>query len=95
MSPHIRAALNRISELRAEHRLIIENDYQRAEHDTHGVMLNARGKARGIDPYSLFTHNSTYFNAYASEELKEWRATHPRVTFRDFERAMHDQHIPF
>lgn len=90
-SPLIRAALDRIAELRAEHRLIVENDYARAEADTNGAMLNERGRVRGIRPFDLFTHNRTFFSAYASEELVEWRAKNPHLSFAEFERQMTDE----
>lgn len=84
----IRAALDQIAALRAEHRLIIEADYADAEAATNGVMLNERGRMRGINPYALFTHNRTFFSAYASEELVEWRASHPHLSFEEYERQM-------
>ena len=87
-SPFIREALDTIAELRAEHRENVENQYRRAEEATNGALLNRRGQERGIDPYSLFTHNSTYFRAYASEELVEWFSRNPRLTFSDYERQM-------
>lgn len=74
-----------------EHRLIVQAEYEAAERDTNGVMLNARGRAARIDPYSLFTHNQTYFKAYASEELVEWRAQHGHVTFTAFEHNMTEE----
>lgn len=89
-SPLIRAALDRIAELRAEHRLIIEAEYAQAEIETNGAMLNERGRMRGIHPYDLFTHNRTFFSAYASEEMVEWRAAHPHLSFEDYERMMTD-----
>lgn len=90
-SPIIRAALDRLKEMRDEHRLVTQAAYEAAEEATNGVMLNERGQARMIDPYSLFTHNQTYFRAYASEELVEWMKLHPRVTFADYERAFDER----
>ena len=90
MSTLIRAALDRIAGLRAEHRLIVENDYAKAEEATGGAMLNQRGRMKGIDPFHLFTHNRTFFSAYASEELVEWRAEHPHLSFAEYERMMTD-----
>lgn len=90
-SPIIRAALDRLKELRDEHRLITQAAYEAAEEATNGVMLNERGKARMIDPYSLFTHNHTYLLAYASEELVEWIEAHPRLSFADYEAALSNE----
>lgn len=89
-SPIIRAALDRLKELRDEHRLITQAAYEAAEEATNGALLNERGQARMIDPFSLFTHNHTYLLAYASPELVEWIKEHPRVTFADYEAALTD-----
>ena len=87
-SPTIQAALDRLKELRDEHRSLTLGEYIAAEEYTNGVMLNQRGLDRGIDPYHLFTHNRTFFLAYASEELVEWCAAHPHLSFAEFERMM-------
>lgn len=59
--------------------------YLLAEDECRGALLNARGRAAGIDALSLFMGNATRAYAYASPELVEhWRA-YPRVTFADFE----------
>lgn len=89
-SPLIRAALDRMAELRQLHRDAVEADYAAAEEATNGAMLNERGRMRGIHPFHLFTHNRTFFSAYASEELVEWRANHPHMSFAEFERQMLD-----
>lgn len=89
-SPLIRKALDRIAELRAEHRLMVLADFDAAEEATLGAMVNERGRARGVQPFDLFTHNSVYFAAYATEELREWRALHPHVPFSAYERTMTD-----
>lgn len=60
--------------------------YEAAEEATRGAMLNARGRARGIDAFSLFMGPEVRALAYASEELIEHWATHPRVTFAMFEK---------
>lgn len=90
-SPLIQAALDQQKLLRAEHHLIVESDYAAAELATNGAMLNERGQRAGINPFHLFTHNHTYFLAYASPELVEWREQHPHLPFKDYERAMLDQ----
>ncbi|MDL9978840.1 hypothetical protein [Microbacterium candidum] len=74
-------------ECRADYELALYAQYIRAEAATNGAMLNERGRARGIDPLSLFMGNATRANAYASEELREHWASDPRVTFAAFERS--------
>lgn len=90
-SPLIQAALDRMKELRAEHRLIVEADYADAERETNGAMLNERGLKKGIRAFDLFTHNRTFFLAYASPELVEWRDANPHLSFTAYERMMLDE----
>jgi hypothetical protein len=51
-----------------------------AEAETKGYMLNARGRAAGINERSLFTGPESRVNAYASRELLDWFEAHPRPT---------------
>lgn len=51
-----------------------------AEAATNGYMLNREGKARDIDPVSLFTGPEQRVRKYASPELIEWFENHPRPT---------------
>lgn len=60
--------------------------YVAAEEATNGRLLNDRGRRADIDALSLFMGPEIRAHAYASEELRDWWAQHPRVTFEDFER---------
>lgn len=71
---------------RADYGLYLESAYAAAEEATAGRLLNRRGVAAGIDPFSLFKGNRARAYAYASEELVEWWRSRPRVTFEAFER---------
>ncbi len=73
-------------ECRVEYDETLYTQYVAAEEATNGAMLNARGREKGIDPFSLFMGNETRALAYASEELVEHWAQHPRITFARFER---------
>lgn len=73
-------------ECRAEYDETLYTRYAAAEEATRGAMLNARGRAKGIDPFSLFMGPEVRALAYASEELVEHWAQHPRVTFAKFEK---------
>lgn len=64
--------------------------YAAAEEVTRGRLLNRRGVAAGVDPYSLFMGNASRANAYASEELREHWARHPRPVYERFERQWID-----
>lgn len=90
-SPIIREALDTIAALRMDFRDIRLAYYIRAEEATNGRLLNWRGRAAKIDPQDLLTRNMTSIRAYGSEELLEWIHTHPRLTFAQYERQMHDR----
>lgn len=47
----------------------VENAYVHAEAATRGNMLNAKSRARGINPRTLLTSREETFRRYASEEL--------------------------
>lgn len=71
--------------LREEYELVRIAAYQRAEEATCGRLLNRRGVAASVDPFSLFMGNAVTAYAYASEELVEHWRTYPRLTFAKFE----------
>ena len=87
----ISEAFNAWRECRAEYDNTLYAQFVAAEEATRGAMLNARGREKGIDPFSLFMGNETRALAYASEELVEHWETHPRITFAKFERAWQRQ----
>ena len=74
--------------MRADFEIVRESAYRAALDDCNGVLLNARGKKAGIDPYSLFMGNHARAYAYASRELADHWATRPRPTLAEFERQM-------
>jgi hypothetical protein len=62
----------------------VENEYVRAEETTRGNMVNAKGRARGVDPRRLFTGRESEARRYASDELLEYFAEHGRPTAGQF-----------
>lgn len=62
-----------------------EAELAKAERDCRGILLNARGRAAGIDPLDLFMGNEVHAQAYASDELKDWWRDNGRPTFERFE----------
>lgn len=86
MSSLIREGFAAWRECRAEYDLLLFAAFDRAEEATLGAMLNDRGRARGVDPFSLFMGPEVRALAYASEELIEHWSEYPRVTFAAFER---------
>lgn len=71
--------------LRAEYDLHLEAAYAEAVEATSGVLLNAKGKAKGIDSRSLFLGTDARARCYASQELLDHWDARPRVTFAQFE----------
>lgn len=67
-----------------EYRLYLEGQWVAAEEATRGNMTNKKGRARGIDPRSLWTANDATRARYASEELRAYWDAHPIVTRREF-----------
>lgn len=66
------------AEMKRDHDQRVEFDYIFAEHHTKGALLNKAGRDAGISSFSLFTGPESRAMKYASEELKEHWATHPR-----------------
>jgi hypothetical protein len=55
--------------------------WMRAENGIQGgVLLNKAGIRAGVSDRSLFTGPQRRVDKYASDELKEWFASHPRMT---------------
>ena len=65
----------------------VEASYVHAEAATRGNMVNAKGRARGINPRTLITGREAEFRRYASDELMEYYATHHRPTPASFRGA--------
>jgi hypothetical protein len=72
-------------ECRAEYDAVLYAQYERAAEACNDALVNARGRARGVDPISLFMGPAVRAYAYASEELIEFWRSHPRVTYAMFE----------
>ncbi|GAA1915088.1 hypothetical protein GCM10009775_04400 [Microbacterium aoyamense] len=60
--------------------------YERAAAATNDRLVNAEGRKKGIDPLSLFMGPAIRAYRWASEELIEHWAEHPRMPFVEFER---------
>lgn len=67
-----------------EYRLYLEGQWIAAEQATRGNMVNKKGRAKGVDPRSLWTAGDAARARYASEELRAYWDAHPIVTRREF-----------
>lgn len=76
----VRTARQRRFARSLERQEAIETAWQAAERETRGNMLNAKGRARGIDERSLFTGSEDRAMRYASDELKAHWERNPRPT---------------
>lgn len=86
MSARIAEAFAEWRECRAEYDDVLYAMYERAAEACRDALVNARGRAKGIEPLSLFMGPAVRAYAYASEELIEHWQTYPRVIFAEFER---------
>lgn len=69
--------------------------YLHAESVCRGHMLNAAGKAAGVDPESLFSGPAARARKYASEELAGYFRDHGRLTVEDFAAGLLGGHARF
>lgn len=84
----IRAALAERARIRADFDVYLDARMNVAEEHTRSAgFLNARGRAAGIDPRTLFYGPAVRVQAYASEELKAFFRDHGRLTYERFEQA--------
>lgn len=70
------------------YRQYIYEQWLAAEDATRGVMTTKRAELDGVDPQTLFTGPAHIAYARASEELKIWWETHPRVTLAQYTEQM-------
>lgn len=85
MSAIMDAAIALQATMRDEFESYRHSMYERAADECRGELLNAQGRARGVDPYSLFIGPAARVAAYGSEELVEWFKANGRVTVDEFE----------
>jgi hypothetical protein len=60
----------------------VETERIRVESEaaTRGYLVNAKGRARGINPDEILTGREAVFRRYASDEAREYFAVNPRPT---------------
>lgn len=80
--------LTKQEQAREEYEVALHAKYLAAEEATNGHMLNARGLALGIDPYTLFSGPARRATAYGSDELLSWFRENGRLTFKSFRHAL-------
>jgi hypothetical protein len=90
MSLIFETALDEWRRVRADYSRFLESQHDAAETACAGVLLNARGRAAGVRAESLFLGPSSRAALYASEELHDFWATTPRMTFQTFERQSYE-----
>lgn len=85
MSAIFKRASQQWAEMHTEFERYVEASYNKALEASGGVLVNAAGKAKHIDGYDLFTGPAIRAYRYASEELQQYWAAHPRLSMNDFE----------
>ena len=72
----------------AEWHLFAHAQYLAAEAATNGFLLNRRGLAAGIEPWSLWSGPARQALAYASYELAEFWSANSRLTVGEYRRQI-------
>ena len=90
MSAIFDAARDEYRRVRADYQVVLEAQYERAQIECNGVLLNERGHARGVSSFSLFSGPRRRAEAYASEELLEFWTRYRRMTFAEFEQQSYE-----
>lgn len=85
MSLRFERAMAEYRECREAYEDALYSMHNAAEEATRGALLNERGRRAGVSEVSLFMGPRARAYAYASDELREWWRSHPRMTFADFE----------
>lgn len=92
MSAIMDAAFETYREMRADFEHYRHSRFIRAHTELRGELLNATGRAKRIDPGSLFLGPRCRGERYASEELNAWFAEHGRLTVGEFESQWWEGH---
>lgn len=69
---------------------LVESQFQRAEEDTNGNLLNKRGRREGASPRDLFRSRDK-LRRFGSEELKRWFGAHTGNKHQTFEQFAADE----
>lgn len=75
------------AKVRASYEEYLACSYEAADADCKGVLLNRLGRAKDIDPESLFEGPFSRVEKYASEELYQWFDEHGRIPYGDYENS--------
>jgi hypothetical protein len=68
----------------AEWFLWAHHQFTAAEDECRGYLLNAAGRAAGLDPWALWSGPAARVEKYASDELRDFWLTRPRVTVMQY-----------
>lgn len=79
--------LSQREQAREEFESYAASQYLQAE-DEVGFMLNAEGRAKGVDAYSLFSGPVSRVKKYASEELQSWFGRNGRHTLASYRHSV-------
>lgn len=83
----LRVALQVRARVRGDWDRVLEHQLEAAEQATRGYMLARDAPAR-VTARSLFLRTEAYAQRWASEELKDYWAEHPRTPWHAYERTV-------
>lgn len=72
---------------REEYRQLMDAELTAAEEACRGNLVNAAGRARGADSWTLWMSSPGMVKKYGTPELLEYLRDHPRTSRLDHERA--------
>lgn len=74
------------AEMSEEYTAAVLREYERAEAALGLAMVNVEGRFEGVSALELFTGRMDRAYRYATPELRDWWADHPRIDREAFER---------
>lgn len=76
--------LNAQQRAKEDYQVYVYNQFLRAESETNGNLVNAKGRSRNVDPLELFSGDPRMAANYASDELKTWFRHNGHFSFKAF-----------
>ena len=85
MSSIFQHAAQQWYQMKSDYLSHVDNEYDKALEACSGVLVNKEGREQHVDGFSLFTGTERRAQKYASEELKDFWLTNPRLSVMDYE----------
>lgn len=77
----------------ADYSILQEAEYDAAVNATNGYMVNARGLQKCLNGWDVFHGAPNVFDAYATDELRDYTKERPRTTRTTYEHHWLESHV--